>query len=140
MSSESLNLTLRVWRQDSPDTPGRFEHYQLNGVSTHMSFLEMLDVLNELKPNPTPLLVSDLLARFGDEDNRRVDELFFQCQLELQRLSQCALLFVSAQARPPLERLGAALSRASRACEYSSDTQTTGNTDGPYPAPLFPAI
>ena len=47
MSSESLNLTLRVWRQDSPDTPGRFEHYQLNGVSTHMSFLEMLDVLNE---------------------------------------------------------------------------------------------
>ena len=102
--------------------------------------LQLLDVLNELKPNPTPLLVSDLLARFGDEDNRRVDELFFQCQLELQRLSQCALLFVSAQARPPLERLGAALSRASRACEYSSDTQTTGNTDGPYPAPLFTAI
>ncbi len=47
MSSELLNLTLRVWRQDGPDTSGRFEHYQLNGVSTHMSFLEMLDVLNE---------------------------------------------------------------------------------------------
>ncbi|MEO2018949.1 MAG: succinate dehydrogenase/fumarate reductase iron-sulfur subunit [Fuerstiella sp.] len=47
MSSEILNLTLRVWRQDGPDTPGRFEQYQLNGVSTHMSFLEMLDVLNE---------------------------------------------------------------------------------------------
>ncbi|MEO1984561.1 MAG: 2Fe-2S iron-sulfur cluster-binding protein, partial [Fuerstiella sp.] len=47
MSSEILNLTLRVWRQNDPDTPGRFEHYQLNGVSTHMSFLEMLDVLNE---------------------------------------------------------------------------------------------
>ena len=47
MSSETLNLTLRVWRQDGPDTRGRFEHYQLNGVSTHMSFLEMLDVLNE---------------------------------------------------------------------------------------------
>ena len=47
MSSELLNLTLRVWRQSGPDTAGRFEHYQLNGVSTHMSFLEMLDVLNE---------------------------------------------------------------------------------------------
>ncbi|MCP4787788.1 MAG: succinate dehydrogenase/fumarate reductase iron-sulfur subunit [Fuerstiella sp.] len=47
MSSETLNLTLRVWRQDGADTPGRFENYQLNGVSTHMSFLEMLDVLNE---------------------------------------------------------------------------------------------
>ncbi len=102
--------------------------------------LQLLDFLSELKPDTTPLLVSDLLARFGDEDNRRVDALFFQCQLELQRLSQHALLFVSAQARPPLERLGAALSRLSRACQYSSETQSTGTANGPYPAPLFAAI
>ena len=47
MSGETINLTLRVWRQDGPDSQGEFENYQLNGVSTHMSFLEMLDVLNE---------------------------------------------------------------------------------------------
>jgi succinate dehydrogenase / fumarate reductase iron-sulfur subunit len=47
MSSESLNLTLRIWRQDSPESHGQFRNYSLNGVSTHMSFLEMLDVLNE---------------------------------------------------------------------------------------------
>jgi succinate dehydrogenase / fumarate reductase iron-sulfur subunit len=47
MSGETINLTLRVWRQDGPDSQGGFENYQLNGVSTHMSFLEMLDVLNE---------------------------------------------------------------------------------------------
>lgn len=47
MSSESLNLTLRVWRQDGPEAKGEFRDYKLNGVSTHMSFLEMLDVLNE---------------------------------------------------------------------------------------------
>ena len=47
MSSETLNLTLRVWRQAGPDKPGGFCDYQLDGVSTHMSFLEMLDVLNE---------------------------------------------------------------------------------------------
>jgi len=47
MSSESLNLTLRVWRQPGPNAPGAFRDYKLNGVSTHMSFLEMLDVLNE---------------------------------------------------------------------------------------------
>jgi succinate dehydrogenase / fumarate reductase iron-sulfur subunit len=47
MSNELLNLTLRVWRQNGPEAQGRYHDYQLNGVSTHMSFLEMLDVLNE---------------------------------------------------------------------------------------------
>lgn len=47
MSTETLNLTLRVWRQNGPDDKGGFRNYKLDGVSTHMSFLEMLDVLNE---------------------------------------------------------------------------------------------
>ncbi|APZ90585.1 succinate dehydrogenase/fumarate reductase iron-sulfur subunit [Fuerstiella marisgermanici] len=47
MSGDLLNLTLRIWRQAGPDDKGAFRNYQLNGVSTHMSFLEMLDVLNE---------------------------------------------------------------------------------------------
>jgi len=45
--SETLNLTLRIWRQDDADSPGRFQSYRLDNISTHMSFLEMLDVLNE---------------------------------------------------------------------------------------------
>ena len=47
MSEELLNLTLHVWRQDGPTDAGRFETHQANGISTHMSFLEMLDVVNE---------------------------------------------------------------------------------------------
>ncbi|GAB5441089.1 MAG: succinate dehydrogenase/fumarate reductase iron-sulfur subunit [Fuerstiella sp.] len=47
MSGEQLNLNLRIWRQDGPDARGQFREYKLNGVNTHMSFLEMLDVLNE---------------------------------------------------------------------------------------------
>ncbi|MEY3457308.1 MAG: Fumarate reductase iron-sulfur subunit [Planctomycetota bacterium] len=47
MTAETLNLTLRVWRQAGPSAPGAFRDYRLSGVSTHMSFLEMLDVLNE---------------------------------------------------------------------------------------------
>tara|TARA_Y100000590_G_scaffold159432_1_gene182894 strand:- start:11512 stop:12264 length:753 start_codon:yes stop_codon:yes gene_type:complete len=42
-----LNLTLKIWRQDGPDELGEFQSYDLNGVNSHMSFLEMLDVLNE---------------------------------------------------------------------------------------------
>ena len=42
-----LNLKLRVWRQDNAEDSGRFEEYDAKGVDTDMSFLEMLDVVNE---------------------------------------------------------------------------------------------
>lgn len=45
--SGGLDLTLHIWRQDSGASEGRFETYPLHGVSPDMSFLEMLDVLNE---------------------------------------------------------------------------------------------
>lgn len=47
MSGQGMNLTLKVWRQAGSDARGEFRFYQLNNVSEHMSFLEMLDVLNE---------------------------------------------------------------------------------------------
>ena len=47
MSDHLLNLTLHVWRQDGPTQGGRFETYQAKDITTHMSFLEMLDVVNE---------------------------------------------------------------------------------------------
>jgi succinate dehydrogenase / fumarate reductase iron-sulfur subunit len=42
-----LNLTLHVWRQANPDAAGQMVRYDAPGISTHMSFLEMLDVVNE---------------------------------------------------------------------------------------------
>ena len=42
-----LKLTLNIWRQKSPNESGSFNSYELNNLNTHMSFLEMLDVLNE---------------------------------------------------------------------------------------------
>lgn len=45
--SKKLNLILKVWRQTSPSDAGRFDTYPANGVDTDMSFLEMLDVVNE---------------------------------------------------------------------------------------------
>ena len=43
----TLDLTLQIWRQKNSDSPGNLQTYTLNGISTDMSFLEMLDVLNE---------------------------------------------------------------------------------------------
>jgi succinate dehydrogenase / fumarate reductase iron-sulfur subunit len=42
-----VNLTLHVWRQPNGDAQGRMMTYQANEISEDMSFLEMLDVVNE---------------------------------------------------------------------------------------------
>ena len=42
-----MNLTLKIWRQKNAQTPGRFVEYQARDVTPDMSFLEMLDVVNE---------------------------------------------------------------------------------------------
>lgn len=43
----TLSLTLRIWRQTGPQAKGKLVEYALHDISTDMSFLEMLDVLNE---------------------------------------------------------------------------------------------
>ena len=42
-----MNLTLRIWRQKNANTPGQFVTYEAREISHDMSFLEMLDVVNE---------------------------------------------------------------------------------------------
>lgn len=46
MSNSGLNLKLKIWRQKNAKDKGRFEIYEINGVSPDSSFLEMLDILN----------------------------------------------------------------------------------------------
>lgn len=45
--SKQLNLTLKVWRQDSKESAGRIETYPANNIPEEASFLEMLDIVNE---------------------------------------------------------------------------------------------
>jgi succinate dehydrogenase / fumarate reductase iron-sulfur subunit len=42
-----MRFSLHVWRQESANAKGRFEKYEVDDISPDMSFLEMLDVLNE---------------------------------------------------------------------------------------------
>jgi len=42
-----MNLTLKIWRQKGPEDKGRMVDYKVADISEHMSFLEMMDVLNE---------------------------------------------------------------------------------------------
>lgn len=45
--AERMTIHLKVWRQAGPDAPGRFVDYTVEDANPHMSFLELLDVLNE---------------------------------------------------------------------------------------------
>jgi succinate dehydrogenase / fumarate reductase iron-sulfur subunit len=47
MQHYTMNLKLKVWRQKNSKVEGRFESYDVNNISSEMSFLEMIDVLNE---------------------------------------------------------------------------------------------
>jgi succinate dehydrogenase / fumarate reductase iron-sulfur subunit len=47
MEHNTMNLTLKVWRQKNAQTAGKFVTYKADGISPDMSFLEMLDVVNE---------------------------------------------------------------------------------------------
>lgn len=42
-----MKLTLRIWRQPGPEAAGDFETHEVEGVTEEMSFLELLDLLNE---------------------------------------------------------------------------------------------
>ena len=52
-----LQLTLKIWRQKSSSESGAFETYDVKGLNNHMSFLEMMDVLNEqlIEENKDPV-------------------------------------------------------------------------------------
>ena len=47
MSGKGMNLTLKIWRQKDANSAGKMETYNVTDISEHMSFLEMMDVLNE---------------------------------------------------------------------------------------------
>jgi succinate dehydrogenase / fumarate reductase iron-sulfur subunit len=55
--SGNMNLTLKVWRQKNTNTKGKFYTYEAKNISQDMSFLEMLDVVNEelVRKNEDPI-------------------------------------------------------------------------------------
>ena len=53
----TLNLKLKIWRQEGPDKPGKLVDYEVSDISPDISLLEMLDILNEdlIRKNERPI-------------------------------------------------------------------------------------
>ena len=65
MQHYTMNLTLKVWRQKNASDKGHFETYPVKNISSEMSFLEMIDVLNEqlIKEGQEPLRSITIAAK-----------------------------------------------------------------------------
>ena len=99
-----MDLTLRVWRQTGPDSPGRFETYAMPGVSEDMSFLELFDVLNEqlLADNEEPVAfdhdcregICGSCAMMIDGRAHGPEQGTATCQLHLRKLKNGSVITV----------------------------------------------
>lgn len=110
-----MNITLKVWRQDGPKAKGHMKDYPVQDVSPDMSFLEMLDVLNE-----------DLVAK-GD------DPIAFDHDCREGICGSCSM-FINGEAHGP--------GRGITTCQLHMRTFKNGDTIyvEPWRAKAFPVI
>ena len=90
-----MNLTLKVWRQANADAKGKMETYKMRGVSPDMSFLEMMDVLNEelIEKGIDPVAfdhdcregICGMCSMFINGESHGPDRLITTCQLHMRK-------------------------------------------------------
>lgn len=90
-----MNLTLKVWRQANVDAKGKMETYQMSEVSPDMSFLEMMDVLNEelIEKGIDPVAfdhdcregICGMCSMFINGEAHGPDRLITTCQLHMRK-------------------------------------------------------
>ena len=90
-----MNLTLKVWRQANADAKGKMETYQMKEVYPDMSFLEMMDVLNEqlIEKGIDPVAfdhdcregICGMCSMFINGEAHGPDRLVTTCQLHMRK-------------------------------------------------------
>ncbi|MGK0386901.1 MAG: succinate dehydrogenase / fumarate reductase iron-sulfur subunit [Patiriisocius sp.] len=138
-----MKLTLKIWRQENATAKGGLQTYPIDGVEGDMSFLEMLDVLNEqlINQGDTPV-VFDHDCREGicgscslqiNGEPHGPDRLVTTCQLHMRKFSDGDTIVIEpfrAKAFPVVKDLmidRSAFDRIQHAGGYIS-VNTSGNT------------
>lgn len=91
----TINFTLKVWRQRGPQEKGFFETFEMKNISTEMSFLEMIDVLNErlIEEGKEPVVfdhdcregICGMCSMFVNGHPHGPDEDVTTCQLHMRK-------------------------------------------------------
>ncbi|MBP2833158.1 succinate dehydrogenase/fumarate reductase iron-sulfur subunit [Aquimarina sp. U1-2] len=138
-----MNLTLKIWRQKDAKSQGKMVDYQISGIEGDMSFLEMLDVLNEdlISKGEEPV-VFDHDCREGicgscslqiNGEPHGPDRLITTCQLHMRKFNDGDTIYIEpfrAKAFPVVKDLmidRSAFDRIQHAGGYIS-VNTSGNT------------
>ncbi len=138
-----MKLTLKIWRQKSKNDKGRIETYQMDNVSEHMSFLEMLDVLNEqlVSKGETPIAfdhdcregICGMCSLYINGEAHGPDRGITTCQLHMRKFKDGETIYIEpfrAKAFPIIKDLvvdRSAFDRIQHAGGFIS-VNTSGNT------------
>ena len=146
-----MNLTLKVWRQANSESKGKMETYQIADVSPDMSFLEMMDVLNEqlMTQGIDPIAfdhdcregICGMCSMFINGEAHGPDRLVTTCQLHMRKFSDGDTITIEpfrANAFPVIKDLTvdrSAFDRVQQAGGFVS-VNTSGNTQDANAIPI----
>ena len=147
----ALNLTLKIWRQQSNSDSGKFETYTINGLNSHMSFLEMLDVLNEelIEKGEEPIAfdhdcregICGMCSLYINGEAHGPDRRVTTCQLHMRKFNDGDTIYIEpfrANAFPIVKDLvvdRSAFDRIQHAGGFIS-VNTSGNTQDANTTPI----
>ncbi|PKV49150.1 succinate dehydrogenase / fumarate reductase iron-sulfur subunit [Aquimarina sp. MAR_2010_214] len=146
-----MNLTLKIWRQSDANSKGKLVDYSISGIEGDMSFLEMLDVLNEdlINKGEEPV-VFDHDCREGicgacslqiNGEPHGPDRLITTCQLHMRKFNDGDTIYIEpfrAKAFPVVKDLmvdRSSFERIQHAGGYIS-VNTSGNTQDANAIPI----
>ena len=146
-----MNLILKVWRQSSRDEKGKIETYPISDISPDMSFLEMMDVLNEnlISKGIDPVSfdhdcregICGMCSMFINGEAHGPDRLITTCQLHMRKFKDGDTIVIEpfrAKAFPVIKDLivdRSSFDRIQQAGGFVS-VNTSGNTQDANAIPI----
>ena len=146
-----MNLTLKIWRQANAESTGSMETYPIENVSPDMSFLEMMDVLNEqlIQQGIDPVAfdhdcregICGMCSMFINGEAHGPDRLVTTCQLHMRKFKDGDTITIEpfrAKAFPVVKDLAvdrSAFDRVQHAGGFVS-VNTSGNTQDANAIPI----
>ena len=146
-----MNLTLKIWRQKNAKDKGKMVTYKVSEISEHMSFLEMMDVLNEqlVAKGQEPIAfdhdcregICGMCSMYINGEAHGPDRGITTCQLHMRRFNDGDTIYIEpwrANAFPVIKDLvvdRTAFERIQQAGGYIS-VNTSGNTQDANAIPI----
>jgi succinate dehydrogenase / fumarate reductase iron-sulfur subunit len=148
---KGMNLTLKIWRQKNAKDSGKMETFKVSDISEHMSFLEMMDVLNEqlVAEKKEPIAfdhdcregICGMCSMYINGEAHGPDRLVTTCQLHMRKFKDGETIYIEpwrAKAFPVVKDLVVDRSSFDRVMNAGGfvSVNTSGNTQDANSLPI----